>query len=214
VSALDALRSQIERIDPVDQRESDSIVATLERLEGPGNPFAEDQSDHHLTASAFVVSSRGVVLHRHRLLGIWVQPGGHVDANEGPESAALRETLEETGLVARHLDPVELFHVDLHPAPGVTPTTTCATSSSPHRSIRRRRRMRVPRSTGSTWTRRKNGASPRSRPRWPSSPGRSRRGTCETENVSETDDLRALMEADRWLDRVGPRRRTYPRRPN
>ncbi len=117
MSALDALRSQIERIDPVDQRESDSIVATLERLEGPGNPFAEDQSDHHLTASAFVVSSRGVVLHRHRLLGIWVQPGGHVDANEGPESAALRETLEETGLVARHLDPVELFHVDLHPGP-------------------------------------------------------------------------------------------------
>ena len=117
MSALDALRSQIERIDPVDQRESDSIVATLERLEGPGNPFAEDQSDHHLTASAFVVSSRGVVLHRHRLLGIWVQPGGHVDANEGPESAALRETLEETGLVARHFDPVELFHVDVHPGP-------------------------------------------------------------------------------------------------
>ena len=32
-------------------------------------------------------------------------------------SAALRETLEETGLVARHLDPVELFHVDVHPGP-------------------------------------------------------------------------------------------------
>jgi 8-oxo-dGTP pyrophosphatase MutT (NUDIX family) len=29
--------------------------------------------------------------------------------------AALRETLEETGLDARHLDPVELFHVDRHP---------------------------------------------------------------------------------------------------
>jgi len=214
VSALDALRSQIERIDPVDQRESDSIVATLERLEGPGNPFAEDQSDHHLTASAFVVSSRGVVLHRHRLLGIWVQPGGHVDANEGPESAALRETLEETGLVARHLDPVELFHVDLHPGPRGHTHYDLRYVIIAHRSIRRRRRMRVPRSTGSTWTRRKNGASPRSRPRWPSSPGRSRRGTCETENVSETDDLRALMEADRWLDAWGPRRRTYPRRPN
>ena len=26
--------------------------------------------------------------------------------------------------------------------------------------------------------------------------------TCETERVSETDELRALMEADRWIDRV------------
>lgn len=115
--SLDALRAQIERIDPVNQRESDSMRATLERLTWPDDPFAEDQNLHHLTASAFVISSRGVVLHRHRLLGIWVQPGGHVDANESPEAAALRETLEETGLEAEHRDPVELFHVDLHPGP-------------------------------------------------------------------------------------------------
>ncbi len=117
MTSLKTLRSQIERIDPIDDRESRSIAATLERLDWPGDPFAEEQNPHHLTASAFVVSSRGVVLHRHRLLGIWIQPGGHVDANESPESAALRETLEETGLVARHLDPVELFHVDRHPGP-------------------------------------------------------------------------------------------------
>ena len=117
MTSLKTLRSQIERIVPIDDRESRSIAATLERLDWPGDPFAEEENDHHLTASAFVVSSRGVVLHRHRLLGIWIQPGGHVDAGESPESAALRETLEETGLVARHLDPVELFQVDLHPGP-------------------------------------------------------------------------------------------------
>jgi 8-oxo-dGTP pyrophosphatase MutT (NUDIX family) len=117
VRSLDTLRDQIERIDPIDQRETESIAATLERLTWPDDPFAEDQNSHHLTASAFVISSRGVVLHRHRLLGIWVQPGGHVDAAESPEAAALRETLEETGLLAAHLDPVELFHVDLHPGP-------------------------------------------------------------------------------------------------
>ncbi len=115
--SLPNLRDQIERIDPIDERESRSIAATLERLDWPGDPFAEDEHPHHLTASAFVVSSRGVILHRHRLLGIWIQPGGHVDAKESPESAALRETLEETGLIARHLDPVELFQVDLHPGP-------------------------------------------------------------------------------------------------
>ncbi|MGD0853796.1 MAG: NUDIX domain-containing protein [Acidimicrobiales bacterium] len=115
--SLDTLRAQIGAIDPINERASRSIAATLDRLEWPGDPFSEEEDPRHLTASVFVISSRGVVLHRHRVLGIWIQPGGHVEASESPESAALRETLEETGLIARHLDPVELFQVDVHPGP-------------------------------------------------------------------------------------------------
>jgi 8-oxo-dGTP pyrophosphatase MutT (NUDIX family) len=107
----------IKDIDPVDDREASSIVATLERLEWGDDPFDEAADSRHLTASAFVVSSRGVILHRHRRLAIWVQPGGHVDPGENPESAAVRETLEETGIEALHLDPVLLFNVDVHPGP-------------------------------------------------------------------------------------------------
>ena len=111
------LREMINAIEPVDEREASSIEATLERLDWPGDPFDEHGDPRHLTASAFVVSSRGVILHRHRRLGIWVQPGGHVDAGERPQDAAVRETLEETGLEASHLDPVRLFNVDVHPGP-------------------------------------------------------------------------------------------------
>ncbi len=114
---IGVLREQIERIDAVDVREASSIAMTIERLTWPGDPFSESENDHHVTASAFVISSRGVILHRHRRLGIWVQPGGHVDAGESPEAACLRETNEETGLDVRHLDPVELFHIDVHPGP-------------------------------------------------------------------------------------------------
>lgn len=93
------------------------MVAVVDRLTWPGDPFSEADNEHHVTASAFVISSRGVILHLHRRLKIWLQPGGHVGPGEGPEDAALRETLEETGLVARHVVPTNLFHVDVHPGP-------------------------------------------------------------------------------------------------
>ncbi len=114
--SVTALIAEIQALVPVDAREAASREATLGRLAWPGDPFDEEANPHHVTASAFVVSSRGVILHRHRRLGIWVQPGGHGDAGEDPASAALRECEEETGLDARHLDG-RVFHVDVHPGP-------------------------------------------------------------------------------------------------
>lgn len=111
------LEEQVRALTPVDDRESTSQDETVARLRRPPDPFSEEADPHHVTASAFVISSRGVILHRHRVLGIWVQPGGHINPGESPEDAALRETLEETGLPVRHLDVPLLFHVDLHPGP-------------------------------------------------------------------------------------------------
>ncbi len=117
MTSFATVRTQLASLIPVNDRETASIAATFDRLSWPDDPFDEHANEHHLTSSAFVVSTRGVILHLHRRMGIWVQPGGHVDAGETVEHAALRETLEETGLVARHLIPPELFHVDVHPGP-------------------------------------------------------------------------------------------------
>ncbi len=71
-----------------------------------------------MTGSAIVVGPRGVVLHRHKRLGVWLQPGGHLDPGEEPWDAARREAAEETGLVVGHppAGPV-LLHVDVHAGP-------------------------------------------------------------------------------------------------
>ena len=82
---------------PVDERERTSIERFLSEIAGLEEPFSEHADPTHVTASALVVGPRGVVLHRHRVLGIWVQPGGHIDPGETPWDAAVRETAEERG---------------------------------------------------------------------------------------------------------------------
>jgi 8-oxo-dGTP pyrophosphatase MutT (NUDIX family) len=90
------------------------VQAELDRLE---RPFDRTADLTHVTASALVVGDRGVVLHRHRRLHRWMQPGGHIDPGEWPEQAAVRECREETGLVVRHpaAGPL-LAHLDVHRA--------------------------------------------------------------------------------------------------
>jgi len=48
--------------------------------------------------------SGAVALHRHGRLGIRIPPGGHVDRDELPHEAGLREVHEETGLDAELVD--------------------------------------------------------------------------------------------------------------
>jgi ADP-ribose pyrophosphatase YjhB (NUDIX family) len=47
-----------------------------------------------------------------------VQPGGHVEPGETPEDAALRESVEETGVEVWHpAAKPHLLHIDEHPGP-------------------------------------------------------------------------------------------------
>ncbi len=51
-----------------------------------------------LTACAFLIHEGKVLLVKHKKLGKWLGPGGHMEENELPHQAAEREFLEETGL--------------------------------------------------------------------------------------------------------------------
>jgi 8-oxo-dGTP pyrophosphatase MutT (NUDIX family) len=89
----------------------------LEELERLPRPFDRDADLVHVTGSALVVGRRGTVLHLHKRLGRWMQPGGHLDPGEAPWEAALREAMEETGLHLCHPGTGPRFiHLDVHPA--------------------------------------------------------------------------------------------------
>lgn len=113
-----SLRTQLAAHRPVDQREIDSVSRFVQELDRLASPFDEHADPTHVTGSAIVVGPRGVLLHLHKRLGIWLQPGGHLEPDEEPWDAAHRETLEETGIDARHPEGgPRLVHVDVHPGP-------------------------------------------------------------------------------------------------
>ena len=150
-AAVRRLRTALRSHRPVDERESFSKAIMLAELDRLPRPFDEGADLTHVTASAIVVGPRGVVLHRHRRLNRWLQPGGHLEPGETPEDAVIRECVEETGLAVEHpTGGAVLIHVDVHqaaerhvhldlrylvtapdadpsPAPGESPDVACFT---------------------------------------------------------------------------------------
>lgn len=59
----------------------------------------------HPTASGFVLRDGRLLLVFHRKHQVWIYPGGHVEKDETPDEACLREIREETGLSCRITSP-------------------------------------------------------------------------------------------------------------
>lgn len=58
----------------------------------------EPELSRDFTVAVFVVHNDKVLLHFHEKLNRWLPPGGHIEENELPDEAAVREVLEETGV--------------------------------------------------------------------------------------------------------------------
>ncbi len=113
------LLAQLDAHEARDPAEQWSLTRTRRLVRWLPAPLDEVADPTHVTGSAIVLAQAGrVLLHRHKRLGRWLQPGGHVEPGEAPWDAAVRETQEETGLDAVHpADGPRLIHVDVHEGP-------------------------------------------------------------------------------------------------
>ncbi|HMT19235.1 MAG TPA: NUDIX domain-containing protein [Candidatus Saccharibacteria bacterium] len=62
--------------------------------------MAHIHEQYDFTSSAYILhpSHAKICLHYHRKLNTWLQPGGHIELNEDPIEALIRELQEEVGL--------------------------------------------------------------------------------------------------------------------
>lgn len=69
--------------------------------------------EKHFTATVYIISKIDgeikILLHRHKKLNMWLGIGGHLEKDEDPVEAAIREVKEETGLDIEFISQDNLF---------------------------------------------------------------------------------------------------------
>jgi 8-oxo-dGTP diphosphatase len=106
------IRQEIERVEPVDAKESEAKLAALQwvdsgvelcRLEKPARP------PQHLVSYFVLVDADYLLLVDHINAGLWLPSGGHVEPGEHPRDTVRREVVEELALSAQFLHDGPLF---------------------------------------------------------------------------------------------------------
>ena len=78
--------------------------------------------ERHFTVTGFVVHQGSTLLHWHPKVKMWLPPGGHIEENEDPVQAVLREIKEETGVQAEVVPTGPVIEMD-YPTQVPTPYT-------------------------------------------------------------------------------------------
>lgn len=103
---------------PFDENEKKSKELILNFINKQEN-IGKTNLDGHITASGFVINleKTKVLLNHHIKLDKWIQFGGHIEENEFVFDAAVRETIEETGVSSIKYISDSIFDIDVHKIP-------------------------------------------------------------------------------------------------
>jgi 8-oxo-dGTP pyrophosphatase MutT (NUDIX family) len=73
----------------------------------------------HITGSAWIVDKtrQFTLLTHHRKLDKWFQTGGHCDGDSDVLNVAMKEAMEETGLIDIQVISPNIFDIDIHEIP-------------------------------------------------------------------------------------------------
>jgi len=117
---MEPLLSLLSRVVPTDAKEEADLALMRAQATLLAEPLSRRQPTAHFTGSAVLTDGRRVALVHHRKLSRWLQPGGHVEPEDGGDllTTALREAREETGCpVVPHPTAPRPLDVDAHPIP-------------------------------------------------------------------------------------------------
>ena len=110
----DRIAEIVAAIEPLDEIEREHRDSTLEWIRSGAPIFRTMKPDvpprHLVSYFALVDDRRGkVLLVDHKLAGLWLPSGGHVEPGEDPRATVAREIAEELGLAAEFINPDPLF---------------------------------------------------------------------------------------------------------
>jgi len=97
-----------------DEYESTKLFSEYLMATPQSQLFARENFGGHITTSAFIINPdyKEMLLLKHKSLGRWLQPGGHVEADASLLLSALREAVEETGIPQAQLQNIPVFTND------------------------------------------------------------------------------------------------------
>jgi 8-oxo-dGTP diphosphatase len=113
-SVRDKIAEIVEAIEPLDELERAHRASTLEWIRSGAPIFRIQKPDippkHLVSYFALVDEDRGkLLLVDHKLAGLWLPSGGHVEPDEHPRATVVRELAEELNLAAEFVRPDPLF---------------------------------------------------------------------------------------------------------
>jgi 8-oxo-dGTP diphosphatase len=110
----DTIAEIVAAIEPLDELEREHRDSTLAWIRSGAPIFRIQEPDippKHLVSYFAVVDEQDgkLLLVDHKLAGLWLPSGGHVEPDEDPRATVVRELAEELGLAADFMQPRSLF---------------------------------------------------------------------------------------------------------